>query len=38
MSLDTEKIFVLILSLIAAVVLIVMHFSGKSKKEQSHSD
>jgi hypothetical protein len=29
----TLKIFVLILSLIAAVVLIVMHFSGKSKEQ-----
>lgn len=38
MSLDAEKIFVLVLSLLAAVVLLVMHFSGKSKKEQFPSD
>jgi hypothetical protein len=38
MSLDAEKIFVLILSLVAAVVLIVLQFSGKSKKQQTPSD
>ena len=38
MSSDAEKVFVLILRLIAAVVLIVMHFSGKSKEKQSPSD
>ena len=37
MALDAEKIFVLILSLIAAVVLLFMHFSGNSKKKQSPS-